>query len=104
MLIVQSYGSQMLHVCPGRSLGGPLSQHGVLTAPVMAHHKTKAECHFCFSPFFVKAKIPFGFLLVSEKRSYCRSFLKTKCPNMNFHKAGAICIWLIYDRGAKYPT
>lgn len=36
-------------------------------ASLGAHYKTNPEHHFHFLPFFVKAKILFGFLLVREK-------------------------------------
>ena len=52
--------------------------------------KTFAECCFTFLPFFVKAKIIFKFLLVSENKSWCRSFMKL--PKMNLEKVGNTCI------------
>lgn len=42
---------------------------------------------FSLLPFFIKAKI-FGFPLVSKNMYKCRSFVKAKWCNENFHKAG----------------
>ena len=48
----------------GATLAAPL---GVCTASVMARCQTNAERYFHSLPFFVKAKILFGFLLVTKK-------------------------------------
>lgn len=51
----------------GRTLAVPLSLLRVGTASII-NCKTNAECYFHFSSFFVKAKIFFGFLLISKNR------------------------------------
>lgn len=61
---------------------------GVRTAPITARCKTNAECYFCFLPFFIKAKIFFGFLSVRENKNQCRFFIKVKWPTVNFQKVG----------------
>ena len=51
--------------------------------------QNKRGCYFCFSPFFVKAKILFGFHW--WKRVLSKSSVKEKRCNANFWKAGDTC-------------
>ena len=70
-------GSSVLHYPPE-----------FITAP----SKTNAEGTVQFSPFFIKVKTVFGFLLVSENKYWCRSFLKAKRHKPNFQKVRDTCV------------
>ena len=50
--------------------------------------------YFCFVPFFVKAKILFGFFffLVTENRYSCRPYIKSKWHKVSFQKVGDTCV------------
>lgn len=50
---------------------------------VMAHTKQMPNPIFAFHLFLERKEILFGFLLVSENRYECRSFVKTKWRNAN---------------------
>lgn len=52
----------------GAGWGGVLSLTGVHAASLTAPYKTTLYSMFHFSPFFIKAKLLFGFLSVSENR------------------------------------
>ena len=69
----------------GKELGG-ISHCSGFMLPL-----NHSECYFCFSPFFIKAKILCGFLLHSENRYSCRSFLKAKWHEVNFQQARNTC-------------
>ena len=83
---VQSSGSLMLSVVPGKEPGG-------LPA---AGCKTNAKHDICFLPFFIKAKLIFGFFSVSQNRYRCRSFAKVKECNANFQKAKDTYVNIVY--------
>lgn len=70
-----------------RELGGAaLSTWGTI-CPIVVCCKTTML--FLFFTFSIKVNILSGFLLVSENRYSCRSFLKAKC-NTNFQKVGTM--------------
>lgn len=52
----------------GRSLAGPLSGLRLYVASTLVCCKTNTEGYFCFSPIFIKVKIPFRFLSVRKKQ------------------------------------
>lgn len=62
----------------------------VHTLSVMAAEKQTVNASFVFS-FFLKDKILFGFPVVSENRSQCRSYIKAKW-HISTLEAGDTCI------------
>lgn len=64
--------------------GGGYSCCSVWAASVTACCKTNTECYFCFLTFFIKAKILFRFLLVSENRYLYFSLIKVEWSNENW--------------------
>lgn len=77
--------ADMVSVLPGEGVWHCQSRCvGVQIASVTAQCKTNVECYSCFSPFFIRAKILFGFLSVTGNRYECRSYLKVKQHKGNF--------------------
>ena len=60
----------------------------ILAASKTARCGTNAECHFPLLPFFIKATVLSGCLLVRENRYQCGFFVKVTWGNANFWKAG----------------
>ena len=59
----------------------------------IARFKINLEHYFHFSPFFIKVKIFFGFLLTSKNRYLTLVFVKVKWPHANSEKQKMIiCI------------
>lgn len=91
--MVQSGSSLMLRCLLGWGWGDiPLL--GVPAASVMLACETQSTIFIL--PFFSpKVKIRFGFLLVTENKYPCRSFIKAKWQSVNVCKAGDAYIWVI---------
>lgn len=97
---VQTYGGSMLRCrVPFREelSGATLAAQGTYCL-CKACCKTDNGHNFCFSPFSIKAKIPFRFLLVGENRYKCRSFLKAKWCRISGDISIAISVYLFFKR------